>query len=90
MAPEIRVDRASDDTPYRATDHVVWFDEPDTLTLEEALVVVPADQRFAAEVDGDTDGDTDGDPATYAGIYGVWPLQLAVPHGRRGWSPAPG
>ena len=37
---------------------------------------VPEDQRFAAEVVG-----SDVDPTTYAGIYGVRPMQLSVPDG---------
>lgn len=72
---EVRVARADDDARYLATDHVVWFDEPDPRPVEEQLVGVPADQRFAADlVDS-----TDADPTSYPGIYGVRPLQLAVP-----------
>ena len=69
----VRVDRATDDERYLATDHIVWFDEVGgSLSTSEQLLGVPADQRFAAEV-------PDADPASYAGIYGVRPLQLAVP-----------
>ena len=32
----------------------------------------PREQRFAADVDG-------SDPATYPGIYGVFPLTLSIP-----------
>ncbi|QBR93921.1 GNAT family N-acetyltransferase [Nocardioides euryhalodurans] len=71
---DVRVDRATDDERYLATDEVVWFDEPGSLPAADELAGVPADQRFAAEV-------PDADPATYAGIYGVRPLQLAVPGG---------
>jgi GNAT superfamily N-acetyltransferase len=39
---------------------------------ETQLLGLPADQRFAAEVDGAADD-------TYPGIYGVYPLELAVP-----------
>ncbi len=72
--PAIRVGPATDDLRYLATDDVVWFGEQNTEPPELALEGVPTHQRFAAEVDG-------ADPATYAGIYGVRPLQLTVPGG---------
>ncbi|HEX6151472.1 GNAT family N-acetyltransferase [Nocardioides sp.] len=68
----IRVDRASDDERFLATDDIVWFGEPSTLPASEELIGVPADQRFAADL-------PDADPGSYPGIYGVRPMQLAVP-----------
>jgi predicted acetyltransferase len=74
--PEIRVERATDAARYLALDKLTWFDGHESLPLEVQLLGVPEDQRFAAEVVG-----ADPDPATYAGIYGVRPLQLSVPDG---------
>lgn len=68
----IRVSRASDPERFLATDHTVWFNEVPSAPAEQQLAGVPEDQRFAADVDG-------ADPGTYPGIYGVFPLQLAVP-----------
>lgn len=77
--PEIRVERATDAERYLASDKLVWFDGPGTDPLEIQLRSVPEDQRFAAEVVG-ADPAT-SDPTTYAGIYGVRPMQLSVPDG---------
>jgi GNAT superfamily N-acetyltransferase len=68
----VRVVRASDPERFVATDHVVWFAEVPAAPAAEQLVGLREDQRFAAIAD-------DGDPRTYAGIYGVFPLTLAVP-----------
>ena len=71
--PSLRVDRATDDDRYLETDHLVWFDEVGgSLSTSEQLLGVPADQRFAVDL-------PEADPGSYAGIYGVRPLQLAVP-----------
>jgi GNAT superfamily N-acetyltransferase len=70
--PAVHVDHAEDHARFLATDHLVWFDEVLDLPVSEQLVGVPADQRFAADMEGAA---TD----TYPGIYGVRPLQLAVP-----------
>jgi GNAT superfamily N-acetyltransferase len=75
--PEIRVERATDPERFLATDQLVWFGEPGSESTEMQLRDLPVDQRFYAEVVG-----ADGDPATYPGIYGVLPMQLAVPDGR--------
>jgi GNAT superfamily N-acetyltransferase len=69
---QIRVGRATDPDRYLATDHTVWFGEVPSAPTEEQLIGLPEEQRFAAEVDG-------SDPATYAGIYGVFPLTLSIP-----------
>lgn len=68
----IRVGRATDAGRYLATDHTVWFAEVPSATADEQLIGLDEEQRFAAEVDG-------CDPATYPGIYGVFPLTLSVP-----------
>ena len=68
----IKVDRATDAERYLATDHTVWFAEVPSAPTEVQLTGVPPDQRFAAELDG-------ADPATYPGIYGVFPLTLSIP-----------
>ncbi|HET7431646.1 MAG TPA: GNAT family N-acetyltransferase [Nocardioides sp.] len=73
---EIRVERATDPARYLASDKLVWFDHEGTDPIELQLRGVPEDQRFAAEVVG-----ADVDPATYAGIYGVRPMELSVPDG---------
>ncbi len=70
--PDVQVTQAADHDRYVATDHLVWFDEPDDRTTEEQLEGVPPDQRFAADRPG-------SDPDTYPGIYGVRPMQLSVP-----------
>jgi GNAT superfamily N-acetyltransferase len=74
--PEIRVEPATDDARYVASDKLIWFDSPPTEPLDIELRGVPEDQRFAAEVVG-----ADIDPATYPGIYGVRPIMLSVPDG---------
>ena len=74
--PEIRVERATDDARYLATDKLVWFDSVSSDPLDLQLRGVPADQRFYAEVVG-----SEVDPATYPGIYGVRPMELSVPDG---------
>ncbi|MFC7496587.1 MULTISPECIES: GNAT family N-acetyltransferase [unclassified Nocardioides] len=70
---DIRVGVATDADRYRASDDTVWFQEvlPQHPT-ELMLTGLPADQRFAAEVEG-------ADEATYPGIYGVFPMRLALP-----------
>ena len=68
--PAVTVDRAADDARFLATDHLVWFDEEDDLSVAEQLLGVP--QRFASDLPGSA-------PDTYPGIYGVRPMQLAVP-----------
>ncbi len=68
----IHVDLATDADRFVATDQTVWFDEVPAAPAEELLIGLPADQRFAAYVDG-------ADPQTYPGVYGVFPLTLAIP-----------
>jgi GNAT superfamily N-acetyltransferase len=76
MTTQIRVDLARDPERYVATDHTVWFSEVPAASAEEQLVGIPVDQRFAADVDN-------ADPASYPGVYGVYPLTLLVPGGAR-------
>ncbi|GAA4377522.1 GNAT family N-acetyltransferase [Nocardioides caricicola] len=73
---DIRVGVAADAERFLRTDTVVWFQEELSAPVETQLLGVPADQRFAAELDAPTD------PTTYPGIYGVYPLELAVPGDR--------
>jgi GNAT superfamily N-acetyltransferase len=68
----IRVGRATDAERFLLSDQTVWFREPLGAPVEEQLIGLPEEQRFAADVDG-------SDPATYPGIYGVFPLTLSVP-----------
>jgi GNAT superfamily N-acetyltransferase len=68
----IRVSRATDPDRFLATDLTVWFGEVPSAPTEEQLIGLAEDQRFAADVDG-------SDPATYPGIYGVFPLTLSIP-----------
>ena len=72
MTSDIRVDQADDLDRYAATDQLVWFGEPESLSTEEQLVGVPPGQRFAADRPGAA-------ADTYPGIYGVRPMQLSVP-----------
>jgi GNAT superfamily N-acetyltransferase len=68
----IRVARADDADRFLATDQTVWFAEPVAASTEEQLLGLPEEQRFAADVEG-------SDPATYPGVYGVYPMTLSVP-----------
>jgi GNAT superfamily N-acetyltransferase len=69
---DIRVGIATDASRFMRTDTIVWFQEALPATPEAQLTGLPADQRFAAEIVG-------ADDQTYPGIYGVYPLDLAVP-----------
>jgi GNAT superfamily N-acetyltransferase len=71
---DIRVGVATDADRYRASDDTVWFQEVLPHPTDLMLTGLPADQRFAAEIEG-----AETDPATYPGIYGVFPLTLALP-----------
>lgn len=68
----IRVGRATDPERYVATDDTVWFQEVSASPVQEQLVGLPEEHRFAADVDG-------SDPRTYPGIYGVFPMTLSIP-----------
>lgn len=68
----IRVGPTTDSRRFLETDLLAWFAERSTATVEEQLAGLPEDQLFAADVDG-------SDAGTYAGVYGVFPLTLAVP-----------
>jgi GNAT superfamily N-acetyltransferase len=68
----IQVGRATDQDRFLATDHIVWFSEVPAAPTEEQLVGIPENLRFAADMEG-------SDPATYPGIYAVFPLTLSVP-----------
>lgn len=73
MTPHpIRVARADDAERFLATDQLVWFDEEKDAPVEDQLLVVRPEGRFAAYVD-------DAAPTSYAGVYGVYPMTLAAP-----------
>lgn len=69
----IQVGPAQDPARFLATDRLVWFQEEYGAPVVDQLIGIPEDQRFAALVDDSHD------EATYAGIYGVRPMQLCVP-----------
>lgn len=58
---------------FLATDQLVWFAEVLSHPVEEQLVGIPEDGRFGAEIVGVDHG------GVYAGIYGSFPMRLAVP-----------
>ena len=68
----IHVSRATDAERYLATDLTVWSAEVPSAPTEVQLTGVAPEHRFAAEVVG-------ADPATYPGIYGVFPMTLSIP-----------
>jgi GNAT superfamily N-acetyltransferase len=72
MSDSVRVGCAGDADRFLATDHTAWFAEVPAAPTEQQLIGLSHDQRFAAEVSG-------ADSATYAGIYGVFPLTLGIP-----------
>ncbi len=74
--PRISVGRADDPQRYLATDQTVWFSEVGAASVQEQLLGLDEPRRFAAQVEG-------AEPATYPGIYGVFPLTLPVPGGRQ-------
>jgi GNAT superfamily N-acetyltransferase len=68
----ISVGRATDPDRFLATDRTVWFAEVVSASTEQQLVGLSEEQRFAADLEG-------SDPATYPGVFGVFPMSLAVP-----------
>lgn len=73
----IRVGRATDPGRFLATDHTVWFAEVPAAPIEEQLIGIPEEHRFAAEIDG-------SDPGTYPGVYGIFAMTLSVPGSNSG------
>jgi predicted acetyltransferase len=69
--PSVKVLPATDPQRFIDTERVVWFDETVDVPAE-VQIGLPEGQRFAADVDG-------ADPATYPGVYGVFPMLLTVP-----------
>lgn len=78
----IRVSRSTDANRFLATDQTVWFQEVSAAPIEEQLLGLAEEQRFAAEVDG-------ADASMYPGIYGVFPLTLSAPGPNSGVRPLP-
>ena len=76
----IRVDRATDDERFLATDTVRVVRRAASCRRPRQLVGVPAGPALRRRPPA-------ADPGTYPGIYGVRPMQLAVPAGGGG---APG
>lgn len=68
----IHVDRATDADRYLASDQTVWFAEISSAPTEVQLTGLAPEHRFAVDLEG-------ADPASYPGIYGVYPLTLTVP-----------
>lgn len=68
----IHVVHATDADRYLATDLLVWSAEVPSAPTDVQLTGVEPRHRFAAEAVG-------ADPATYPGIYGVYPMTLSVP-----------
>lgn len=77
----VEVSRAGDVERFVATDHLVWFEEPSDDPAESLAAGVPADQRFAADIPGESD---EPGATTHAGVYGVRPMEVAVPSGPTG------
>lgn len=69
----IDVRPSGDPDRYLATDQLVWFAEK-TSNDADHLRAVPADQRFTVDL-------PDGPDDTHSGIYGVRPMELALPGG---------
>lgn len=74
MTLDIQIRAAADPERYLATDRLVWFQEQLDAPAQRQLCGLGEQLRFAAEIEGT-------DPATYAGIYGVFPMTLSVPGG---------
>ena len=70
-----RVERATDAARFLATDQLVWFQEVSAAPVEQQLIGIRPEHRWAASVEDETEAPS----GTYAGVYGVYPLTLAVP-----------
>lgn len=70
----IRVIVADDPDRFLQTDLLVWADGRSSFSTETLLSPLAPERRFAAVTD-----DEDADPLAYAGVYGVYELQLTVP-----------
>jgi GNAT superfamily N-acetyltransferase len=73
VSAEVRVTVARDTGRFLLTLESVWFFEPASIAAEQQLLHYLPERRFGAELAG-------GPSDTYAGVYGVLPAQLAVPH----------
>ena len=73
MSPHrIRVGRVTDPAHFLATDQTVWFSEVYSAPVEEQLIGLPEEHRFAADLD-------ESEPGTYPGVYAVFPMTLSIP-----------
>ena len=72
-----RVDRATDAARFLATDQLVWFQEVSAAPVEQQLIGIRPEHRWAAHVEDDAG--VEELVGAYAGVYGVYPLTLTVP-----------
>ena len=72
MSIDVRPSQDAD--KYLATDQLVWFAEVSDSDAEALRLGLPEDQRFVVDL-------PDGPEHLHAGIYGVRPMELALPGG---------
>jgi GNAT superfamily N-acetyltransferase len=70
----IDVRPSADADKYLATDQLVWFGEVTAADADHLRLGIPADQRFVVDL-------PDGPAELHAGIYGVRPMEMALPGG---------
>jgi hypothetical protein len=70
----IDVRPSEDAAKYLATDQLVWFGEVTDADAEYLRLGLPADQRFVVDL-------PDGPDDPHSGIYGVRPMEMALPGG---------
>jgi GNAT superfamily N-acetyltransferase len=70
----IDVRPSEDAAKYLATDQLVWFGEVTDADAEHLRLGLPDDQRFVVDL-------PDGPDDLHSGIYGVRPMEMALPGG---------